>query len=216
MQGIGHSAVAARAKQNIHKRCEMQYPIELSFKLLTFGQRISATDASGKLLMFVKQKMFRFKEQVEIFSDQQQTHLLFRIDADRMIDFSANYHFTDPQGNDWGSVRRRGMRSLWSAHYQIIQDGQVDMEVEEESAIKKFVESLLGEIPIIGMIFIYLLNPSYIVRRPDGTPLLRLIKHPAIFEGRFTLEKLSEMPEDDELRSLLALMMVVLLERRRG
>jgi len=64
--------------------------------------------------------------------------------------------------------------------------------------------------------FIYFLNPSYIVTSPDGTPLLRLTKKPAVFESRFVLEKLSEFSEDDELRSLLALVMVVLLERKRG
>lgn len=194
----------------------MKYPVNLSFKLMTFGQRISASDADGKLLMFVKQKMFKLKEQVEIFSDENQSSLLFRIGADRVIDWSANYHFTDAAGNDWGAVRRKGMRSLWSAHYEVMQDGQVDMTIQEESAIKKLIESILGEIPILGFLFIYLLNPSYIVRRPDGTELLRLTKHPAIFEGKFTLEKLNEIPEDDELRSLLAVMMVVLLERRRG
>lgn len=194
----------------------MKYPVKLSFKLMTFGQRISASDADGKLLMFVKQKMFKLKEQVEIFSDENQSSLLFRIGADRVIDWSANYHFTDAAGNDWGAVRRKGMRSLWSAHYEVMQDGQVDMTIQEESAIKKLIESILGEIPILGFLFIYLLNPSYIVRRPDGTELLRLTKHPAIFEGKFTLEKLNEIPEDDELRSLLAVMMVVLLERRRG
>jgi len=194
----------------------MKYPVNLSFKLMTFGQRISASDADGTLLMFVKQKMFKLKEQVEIFGDQDQSNLLFRIGADRVIDWSANYNFTDASGNDWGSVRRKGMRSLWSAHYDVMQDGQIDMTIQEESALKKFIESILGEIPIVGLVFIYLLNPSYIVRRPDGTELLRLTKQPAIFEGKFTLDKLNEMPEDDELRSLLALMMVMLLERRRG
>jgi len=43
-----------------------------------------------------------------------------------------------------------------------------------------------------------------------------LTKKPAIFEGLFVLEKLSDFSEDDELRSLLALIMVVLLERGRG
>lgn len=194
----------------------MQYPLKLSFKLMTLGQRISATDASGNLLMFVKQKMFKLKEQVEVYADEGRTNLIFRIAADRMIDWSANYSFTDADGNDWGAVRRKGMRSLWSAHYDVMQNGEVDMTVQEESALKKFVESLLGEIPIIGFLFIYFLNPTYIVKRPDGQELLRLVKHPAIFEGKFTLEKLTDMPEDDELRSLLALMMVVLLERRRG
>lgn len=194
----------------------MQYPLDLRFKLLTFGQRITATDSSGQMLMFIKQKMFKLKEKVEIYRDQSQSSLMFRIEADRVIDWSANYHFTDAQGNDWGAVRRKGMKSLWSAHYDVIQDGQIDMTIEEESPMKKLLESLLSEIPVIGIIAVYLLNPSYIVRRPDGTPLLRLIKRPAFLEGKFELHKLSEMPEDDELRSLMALLMLVLLERGRG
>ena len=194
----------------------MQYPLDLRFKLLTLGQRITATDASGNMLMYIKQKMFKLKEKVEIYSDQNQSSLMFRIEADRMIDWSANYHFTDAQGNDWGSVRRKGMKSLWSAHYEVIQDGQIDMTIQEESPMKKVLESLLGEIPVLGLIAVYLLNPSYIVKRPDGTPLLRLIKRPAFLEGKFELQKLQEMPEDDELRSLMALLMLVLLERGRG
>ncbi|MEM6777764.1 MAG: hypothetical protein AAF670_08910 [Planctomycetota bacterium] len=194
----------------------MQYPIDLRFKLLTFGQRITAKDADGNLLMFVKQKMFKLKEQVEIYSDDQRSNLIFRIAADRMIDFSANYSFSDAAGNPWGAVRRKGMKSLWSAHYDVIQDGNVDMTIQEESPMKKLLESLLTEIPLVGMVATYLLNPTYLVQRPDGTPLLRLTKRPAVFEGVFTLEKLADMPEDDELRSLLAVMMLALLERGRG
>ncbi|QDV47847.1 hypothetical protein Enr13x_77590 [Stieleria neptunia] len=194
----------------------MQYPLNLSFKLLTFGQRIVASDADGNVLMFIKQKMFKLKEKVEIYNDEKQSQLIFRIEADRMLDFSANYSFTDAEGNPWGSVRRKGMRSLWAAHYQVMQEGQVDMEIREESPMKKVLESILGEIPILGLAAVYLLNPSYIVSRPDGTPLLKLTKKPALFEGKFVLEKLNDMPEDDELRSLMALLMLVLLERRRG
>ena len=194
----------------------MQYPLNLSFKLLTFGQRIVASDADGNVLMFIKQKMFKLKEKVVIYNDEKQSQLIFRIEADRMLDFSANYSFTDAEGNPWGSVRRKGMRSLWAAHYQVMQEGQVDMEIREESPMKKVLESILGEIPILGLAAVYLLNPSYIVSRPDGTPLLKLTKKPALFEGKFVLEKLNDMPEDDELRSLMALLMLVLLERRRG
>lgn len=194
----------------------MKYPIELNFKLLTFGQRITATDADGNVIMFIKQKMLKLKEQVEVYNDADQTQLLFTMKADRVIDFSANYHFADAQGNDWGAVRRKGMRSLWSAHYEIMQDGQIDMTMSEESAFKKVLEALLGEIPLIGILAIYLINPTYLVSRPDGTPLLRLTKKPAFFEGKFVLEKLNDMPEDDEVRSLLAILMAALLERKRG
>lgn len=194
----------------------MQYPIELRFKLMSFAQRITATDASGTELLHIKQKMFKLKEQVEVYRDSSQKQLLFRIAADRMIDFSANYTFTDAAGNEWGGVRRQGMKSLWAAHYDIMQDGTIDMKVEEESPFKKLIEGILGEIPVVGFIATYLLNPSYLVTSPQGNPLLRLTKRPAIFEGKFILEKLNDFPEDDELRSLLALVMVVLLERSRG
>ncbi|QEF96310.1 hypothetical protein Mal15_03370 [Stieleria maiorica] len=194
----------------------MQYPLQLSFKLLTFGQRIVATDAGGNVLMFIKQKMFKLKEKVEIYNDEKQSQLIFRIEADKVLDFSANYSFTDAAGNPWGSVRRKGMRSLWAAHYQVMQDGEIDMEIHEESPMKKVLESILGEIPILGLLAVYLLNPTYIVSRPDGTPLLKLIKKPAVFEGKYVIEKINDMPEDDELRSLMALLMLVLLERRRG
>jgi uncharacterized protein YxjI len=194
----------------------MQYPIELRFKLMSFAQRITATDASGVELLHIKQKMFKLKEQVEVYRDSSQKQLLFRIAADRMIDFSANYSFTDAAGNAWGGVRRQGMRSLWAARYDVLQDGAVDMKIEEESPFKKLLESLLSEIPVVGFAATYLLNPSYLVTSPDGSPLLRLVKRPAIFEGKFVLEKLNDFPEDDELRSLLALVMVVLLERDRG
>ncbi|KAA5541038.1 hypothetical protein FYK55_19260 [Roseiconus nitratireducens] len=194
----------------------MQYPLQLRFKLLTLGQRITVNDAGDNLVMFISQKLFKLREKVEIFGDHSRSELLFRIEADRVIDFSANYHFSDAEGNVWGAVRRKGMKSLWAAHYEVMQDGQVDMTIREESPVKKLIESVLGEIPLVGLAAIYLLNPSYIVSRPDGTPLLRLTKHPAVFEGKFSLQKLAEMPEDDELRSLLALLMLVLLERGRG
>ena len=194
----------------------MKYPLQLTFKIMTLGQRIVATDAHGNVLMFIKQKMFRLKEKVEIYNDTKQSHLIFRIEADRIIDFSANYSFSDAEGEPWGSVRRKGMRSLWAAHYQVMQDGQVDMEIREESPVKKLLEGLLGQIPIVGLAAIYLLNPTYLVSRPDGTPLLKLIKKPAILEGKFNVEKLNDMPEDDELRSLMALIMIGLIERGRG
>ena len=194
----------------------MHYPIQLRFKLLALGQRVTATDAGGRVLMFVKQKKFKLREQIEVYGDAQRSNLLFRIAADRVIDWSASYHFTDAAGNDWGSVRRRGMKSLWSAHYEVLQGDRVVMSLQEENPIKKLLEGLLGQIPVLGYVAVLLLNPTYLVQRDDGTPLLRLTKRAAVFEGKFTLEKLGEISDEDQQRALLALIMLVLLERGRG
>jgi uncharacterized protein YxjI len=194
----------------------MQYPLDLRFTIFSFAQKITVSDASGNSILFVRQKMFRFKEKIEVFSDSSQRHKLFEINADRILDFSANYSFTGADGSDWGSVRRHGMRSLWSAHYEVIEDKRVDMHIREEAPWKKFLESLLSEIPIVGFVFIYFLNPTYLITLADGKPALRATKKPSILERYFVIEKLAELDEDDELRALLSMIMMVLLEKSRG
>ncbi len=194
----------------------MQYPIQMSFKLFALATQISVNDAASQPILYIKQKMLRLKEHVEVFRDSTQQEKLFDIRADRVIDFSANYSFTAADGTPWGSVRRRGGRSIWRAHYEVIEEGQVDMEITEESPWKKVVEAVMNEIPIVNFVVAYLLNPSYVVKRPDGTLLMRVTKKPAVFEGKFEIEKLSEVPPDDELRMLLSLIMLTLLERKRG
>lgn len=194
----------------------MQYPLEMRFKLFALSQQIAVSDASGKSILYVKQKMFRLKEKVDVFSDSNMQQKLFEINADRMLDFTANYGFRSTDGSDWGSVRREGMKSLWSAHYDVYEGGQIDMSIREEEPWKRFLESLLGEIPVVGFIAIYLLNPSYLVTMSDGTPALRVTKKPSVFERYFVIEKLADLDEDDELRALLSLITMVILEKDRG
>ncbi|MEZ5024278.1 MAG: hypothetical protein R2728_13635 [Chitinophagales bacterium] len=62
----------------------------------------------------------------------------------------------------------------------------------------------------------YFFNPKYIVTRKDGTIVARLSKKKSFWGRRFTLDKLEEFEEGEELRVLLGLMMMILLERRRG
>ena len=111
----------------------MQYPLELAFKILALTPQISVTDASGKLVFYVKLKMFKLKELVTIFSDEAQTIPLYYINADRVIDFSARYHFTDVNGTNLGSVKREGVRSLWKAHYNILAGDDIVMNIREEN-----------------------------------------------------------------------------------
>src|SRR3972149_438649 len=124
----------------------MQYPLNLSFKVMALAPQLSVTDASGQQIFYVKQKLFKLKEAVNVFADSAQTRQLYTINADRILDFSAQYHFSDDQGR----------------------------------------------------------------------PLMRLVKQPAFFEGKFKIEKLAELQPAAEIRILLSLLMMVLLERARG
>lgn len=195
----------------------MNYPIDFTFKLLALASQIYVRDASGALLGYAKQKLLKFKEDVRIFADEAQTEELYQIKADRVIDFSARYNFIDSQsGRQIGSIKRRGMRSIWRAHYEIFDGNSVVMEIKEESAMVKIIDGLIGEIPIVGMFTGYFFNPAYVATRTNGTPVARLQKQPAFFEGKFQLTPQAQMSDAEEQRVVLGFLMMTLLERSRG
>ena len=196
----------------------MNFPIDFTFKLLAIASQIYIRDASGNLIGYVKQKLFKLKEDINIFADENQTQLLFNIKADRVIDFSAQYNFTNASGQFLGAIKRRGMRSIWKANYEISdQSGQQVLQINEESAWTKVFDALLGEVPVLGMFTGYLFNPAYIVSRMDNTPVLRLQKQPAFFESKFQLTPQNQFAASgEETLVLLSSLAMTLLERSRG
>ena len=65
----------------------MQYPLEMRFTLFSLSQQITVRDAAGSSILFVKQKMFRLKEKIEVFSDSSQSKKLFEINS-RILDLT--------------------------------------------------------------------------------------------------------------------------------
>lgn len=194
------------------------FPLQINFKVLAIAQQLSLTEANGNLIFYVKQKAFKLKEAVTVFADEQQTRPWFTINADRVLDFNANYSFMDYTGKLFGSMRRLGKKSLWKANYEIFDGFQphpVAM-IKEENPWAKVFDTLLGEIPLVGIFTGYLFHPSYLVSRPDGMPFMRLKKQSSFIGRSFTIDKLAHLDQTEELRILLALMMMVLLERSRG
>lgn len=195
----------------------MNYPIDLSFKLIALASQIYIRDADGNLIGYVKQKLLKLKEDINVFADESQTQHLYNIKADRVLDFSARYNFTDPSGKFSGAVKRRGMRSLWRSSYEIFDSNlnQV-MQISEEKAWVKLVDTLVGEIPVLGIFTGYMFHPAYIVSRLDGNPLVRVQKQPAFFESKFRMTDRENLSDEEEKLVLLSVLTMVLLERSRG
>jgi uncharacterized protein YxjI len=194
----------------------LRFPLNLSFKIIAMAPQLSVTDASGNQVAYVKQKLFKLKEEINIFEDSQQTRVAFTGKADRVIDFSPRITFTDHLGQTVGAVKRQGRRSLWKAHYDVFDGDKVTMFIQEEKPWVKVLDGLLTEVPILGMFSGYFLHPAYLLNAPDGRLLLKMKKQPAMWEGKFTVEKHAELSPEDEKRALLGLMITVLMERERG
>jgi hypothetical protein len=97
----------------------MKFPLSLTFKVMALAPQITAVDADGKLQFYVRQKLMKFKEAVEVFADTDQNRLLYTITADRVIDWSANYAIAEAGDRRLGVISRKGMRSLWRAEYHV-------------------------------------------------------------------------------------------------
>lgn len=194
----------------------MHYPLKLTFKFWALAPQISVVDAEEHLSFYIRQKLFKLKEVINVFADENRSQQLYTIKADRIIDFSARYDFADNNGRYVGAVKRRGLRSIWRTHYEIFDGDQVVMTIQEENPWVKILDSFFSEIPIVGMFSGYVFNPVFLVKRPNGTIVMRLEKIPSFLSRIFTIKRMEQMDSREETQALLSLMMMLLLERSRG
>ena len=196
----------------------LNYPLDFKFKITTLASDFNITDRNGNYVAYVRQKMFRLKEDVIVFSDESRTKELFNIKANQWIDFNASYMMTDLlTGKKFGSLARKGVRSIWKARYDIIDEKDKPIyQINEDNGWIKVFDSFLGEIPILGMLTGYFLNPSYTVKDNAGKEYFRLKKMPSLVGRRFQLERLIDIDDEDESLVVLSFLMMVLLERARG
>jgi uncharacterized protein YxjI len=196
---------------------DLNFPISFTFYVTTLSNDFSAKDAHGKTVAYVRQKMFKLKEDINIYDNENKTRLTHNIRADKWIDFSAAYSFKDAQGKEIGKIARKGWASVWKAHYELIDQHQkLQYHIREDNAWVKVLDSVLGQLPIIGGLTGYLFNPSYTVTDLNGQAICQLKKEASFFGRKFKLSKLKPIDHEDDERIILGFMMMVLLERRRG
>ncbi len=106
-----------------------------------FGAAFHIYNDMGELIGFSKQKAFKLKEDIRIFTDENCTAELLVIQARQVIDFSANYDVFDPAtGQVVGSLRRKGFKSILRDHW-IIEDteGRDIGEIKEDSMLMALI-----------------------------------------------------------------------------
>ena len=151
-----------------------------------------------------------------MFGEVKQPDLQYIIKVDRVIDFSARYNFRDEYGAKLGSLKRRGRRSVFNARYDIEREGGRSLHIEEDNPAAKVADALLGEVPIVNLLTGLFFNPKYSIKRDDGTRVVSIKKQPSLFESEFIIDEVVDIDDAAEIDVILAIMMMVLLERDRG
>ena len=102
-------------------------------------------DPSGNLVLFSEQKMFKFKEDIRVYSDESKTQEILIVKARQVIDFSAAYDVIDASNNEHvGTLRRKGLKSMLRDEWEILNSsGQVIGALFEDSMGLALVRRLL-------------------------------------------------------------------------
>jgi uncharacterized protein YxjI len=184
-----------------------QYTISRKFFKL-FGASFRILDPRGQVIGFCKQKAFKLKEDLRIYTDESKSTEMVSIRARNIIDFSATYDVALPSGQVIGSLRRKGLASTFIRDSWLVFNpaGKQIAYLEEESGLlgvlRRFVD------------FIAFLSPQkFVLRSDEGREIARFRTHFNIFLYRLSV---TIVADDDELDDLMVLVIGCLIASIEG
>ena len=125
-----------------------QYPnYLLKRQAIALTGKFRIYDPMGNLVMFSEQKMFRLREDIRVYSDENKTQEVLSIKARQIMDFSAAYDVMDAAYNQKvGALRRKGLSSIVRDEWQVldVNDNVVGNLFEDSIPLALLRRLLLG------------------------------------------------------------------------
>ncbi len=117
------------------------------FKFLGAGFHVY--DKNDALVAYSKQKAFKLKEDIRVYSDESQTNELLLIQARQIIDFSAAYDMVDSSsGTKVGAARRKGFTSMFRDSWELLDTEDKPIgTLKEDSAGMALLRRFVNLIP---------------------------------------------------------------------
>ncbi len=124
-------------------------------KIFTLAPKFIFFDQEGKVLAFLRKKVFSWKDDIRVFTDETQSFELLRIKGRQIIDFGASFDVTDSiAGQKVGTLKRRGWKSILRAEWDILDANEMEMgKIREDSAFLAVVRRLVGQLIPQGYTF---------------------------------------------------------------
>ena len=123
-------------------------------------------DAPGPPFCYVRQRPFKFKEDIRFYSDESRTRELMRIKARHRFDPRARYDVTAADGSTIGAIQKVFGQSLLRSTYTLSDPtGRELATVTEESMWVALLRRIVGFIPYIENVAPWLPIPYHFVFR---------------------------------------------------
>jgi len=116
------------------------------FKL--FGAAFHVYDGDGQLVGYSKQKAFKLKEDIRVYTDESMSTELLTIQARAIIDFSAAYDILDAQtGERVGAARRKGWSSIVRDSWELLDASETPVaKIQEDSMMMALMRRFLSNL----------------------------------------------------------------------
>ena len=165
-------------------------------------------NSRGELACYVKQKMFKLREDITVYSDEAMTEPVLGIKARQIIDFAAAYDIVYlPTGEKVGAVKRKGFKSIIRDEWLLMdnEDGVI-ATLGEASGWGAFASRMINLIP-----------QKYVIRMEAGGEVVaRFNQKFSFFTHNFDVEFLSSGQHLDRRLGIGALVLLLLIEGREG
>ena len=180
-------------------------------KIFSFlGASFHVYDDQGKVVAFCRQKAFRLREDIRLYTDESKTQELLTMKTRSVIDFGATYDIALPGGEVIGSLRRKGLRSFVRDSWLIYGlEGEELATLEEDS-------STLAILRRVHEVFALFSPQKFEVVSHDGLHIATLRNHFNPLVYRLGIAIHADHAELDELMVLAAGCLIAAIEGRQG
>ncbi|MFW6134238.1 MAG: hypothetical protein ACOC5R_01520 [Elusimicrobiota bacterium] len=170
-----------------------------------FGGAFHVYDEMDNLVFYSKQKAFKLKEDIRIYSDENMTQELLVLKTPQVFDVWATYNIFDPiSEEEVGSIKRQFISSLFRDKWIFFsKDGQEIGTLTEKSLAK----ALLCR-------YIKLIPQEYCITSSQGMEIARIKRHFNPFVLKFSMDINSGTSSIDQRLLVSAGILLAAIERR--
>ena len=196
----------AQIDPNQHDRFVLRQKFRFVVNEYEFSIPAPGSDAPGQPFCFVRQKPYKFKEDIRFYSNSDRSVELMRIKARQRFDPAAKYDVVAADGSSVGYIQKVFGKSLLRSTYTLYgPDGSEVATVTEKSMAVALIRRLVGFIPYIENFANWLPIPYDFVFLRDGAVLGTHRRHLWKLMDAYTIDMSGDPNRTIDRRLLLAI-----------
>lgn len=190
-----------------------QHPSErytLRAKVFDLVPQFFIYDDQGQMIGYCRQKLFKFREEMILYTDRSREKELLRIKARQIIDFAATYDVKLPNGEIIGSLRRKGLKSTFVRdEYLVFDERNAQIAtLQEDSTFRALVRRLVDYAS-------FFMPQKFHLSDMGGREIARFRQHFNPFVFRIGVAVLEEDEKLDDLMLIAIAVLAAVIEGRQ-